>query len=79
MPLYHLRLVNDLVRGHSQSGHYRDDDEACSVALLSARELVAERIRAGLPVNKSHHIDVAKPDGEIVQTVHFQDVIDLRP
>lgn len=78
MPLYHLRLVNDVARGRPESSYYKDDDEACSVALLSARELVAERIRIGRPVFKCHHIDVAGTDGGLVHRIYFGEVVDLR-
>ena len=79
MPLYHMNVYND-VEAPDLEGIERDSvAEATMDAINGARELVAASILKGAPVFESHRIEITDHDGEILQTVRFGDIVDLRP
>jgi hypothetical protein len=79
MPKFHLNVFNG-VNAIDEEGCERPSLEvAKSEAIEGARDLVANLIRYGEPVHRTHRIEITDGAGSHLHTVYFADVIDLRP
>jgi hypothetical protein len=79
MPQFHLNVFNS-INAPDEEGIERPSLEvAKSEAIVGARDLVANLIRYGEPVHRTHRIEVTDETGNLLHTVLFSDVIDLRP
>lgn len=65
---------------HDHEGLDRPDlDAAIKEAVRGARDLIASDMRAGRPIYRSNHIDIADHAGRVLHTVRYADVLDVRP
>ena len=78
MPRYHLNVYNDIV-APDEEGIERDNvADATTEAINGARGLVAASILRGDPVYEKHRIEITDRSGQILHTVRFGDIVDLR-
>ncbi|WP_436828021.1 DUF6894 family protein [Sphingomonas sp. DT-207] len=70
-------MFNDIVAIDEEGLEYPDLSAAKAAAIESARELMAEQIRKGRPVDLNHRIEVATPDGEVIATIPFRELITI--
>ena len=77
MPRYYFHLFNDLTSIDPEGISLPNDAVAVQKAAANAREMAAESVRQGHLV-LDHRIDVANEDGDVIGTVHFRDVVQIR-
>ncbi|GAA3709310.1 hypothetical protein GCM10022268_18260 [Sphingomonas cynarae] len=78
MPRFHLNIFSD-VEARDDEGIERPDlDRVIKEAVVGVRDLVASNIREGRAVYRSHRIEITDEAGNLMHTVYFGDVIDLR-
>ncbi|WP_373458622.1 DUF6894 family protein [Sphingomonas faeni] len=63
----------------SAAGRCANLEAAESEAIVGAREMIASLIRYGKSVHRTHRIQITDQSGNLLHTVRFGDVIDLRP
>jgi hypothetical protein len=79
MPQFHLNVFND-VDALDEEGIERPNLEVAKLeAMIGARDIIANLIRYGKPVHRNHRIDITDEAGNLLHTVSFGDIIDLRP
>lgn len=77
MPRYHLNLFNS-INTYDEDGRHFDDLAAAKVeAIRSSRDLMAEHIKAGEPIDLSHYIEVADDGGKVLATIDFRELITI--
>jgi hypothetical protein len=74
MPRYYFHLYNDVVARDDEGRVLSDLDEARSVAVKEAREMMTESVLEGR-MTLSHRIDIADESGAVVATVSFRDAV----
>lgn len=82
MPRYHLNLFNDIDVADEDGAEFPSLAAAKAKAIEGARELIAEHVRIGRPVNLSHRVEVADDDGRVLAVIPFRElftVIDVDP
>ena len=79
MARFHLHVRDDLVAPDSEGLELPHLEAAKTAALQGARELIAENIRCGKPVHKSHRVEIADEAGQVLHTISFGEIVDLRP
>ena len=75
MPCFHLNLVADDVLRDDEGQDLPDLDAAIQMAIIGARELIADLIVSGKAVHLDHRIDIADVAGRVVYTLAFADVV----
>lgn len=78
MPHYHLHLFNDVDVIDQEGCDFADLFAAKAQAIMSARDLMAEHLKAGKPIDVSHRIDVADDTGKVLATIPFRELITIR-
>ena len=77
MPRYFFHVYDDII-AHDEEGSQLPNEAAARLqALKGARELAAEQVKRGYLV-RSHWIDVADEEGEIMMRVTFGDAVDVK-
>ena len=77
MPRYFFHVYDDII-AHDEEGSQLPNEAAARLqALKGARELAAEQFKRGYLV-RSHWIDVADEEGEIMMRVTFGDAVDVK-
>lgn len=77
MPRYHLNLFNS-TDTYDEDGRDFDDLAAAKVeATRSSRDLMAEHVKAGEPIDLGHYIEVADDGGKVLATIGFREVITI--
>jgi hypothetical protein len=79
MARFHLNVFNDIEAFDEEGVERQSLDIVRSEAINGARDLVANLIRYGKPVHRTHRIEITDDAGSHLHTVYFGDVIDLRP
>jgi hypothetical protein len=79
MPKFHLNVFNSVTAFDEEGVERPSLEVAKSEAVDGVRDLVANLIRYGEPVHRTHRIEVTDEAGSHLHTVYFGDVIDLRP
>jgi hypothetical protein len=74
MPRYYLHIRQDVLLEDPDGVDVRDLEAARQIATDDARDLIAERIRLGRPV-QAYVIEIADDHGTCLDTVRFADVI----
>jgi hypothetical protein len=74
MPRYYFHLYNDVVARDDEGRILSGLNEARSVAVKEAREMMTESVLDGR-MTLSHRIDVADESGAVVATVSFRDAV----
>jgi hypothetical protein len=78
MPRYHLNLFNSLDI-YDEEGRDFDDLAAAKVeAIRSSRDLMAEHVKAGEPLDLGHRIEVADDEGKVLVTINFRELITIK-
>jgi hypothetical protein len=75
MPHYHLNLYNDVVVIDEEGSDYVDLAAAQVAATRSARELMAEHVALGRPINLGHRMEVLDEHGEVLSVLYFRDLV----
>jgi hypothetical protein len=79
MPQFHLNVFSD-IDAVDEEGIERANLEVTTLeAIIGARDMIANLIRYGRPVYRTHRIEITDEVGNLLHTVRFGDVIDLRP
>jgi hypothetical protein len=79
MPIFYLNVFND-VDAFDEEGIDRSSlEDARSEAIEGARDLIANQVRAGKPVYRSHRIQITDEAGKLLHIVLLGDIGDLRP
>ena len=76
MENYLLRLFeSDFQTSGEEPVGFVDDEAAIASAVISARDIVAEQVREGAPVDLADYISVCKVDGREIAQIIFRNVI----
>lgn len=75
---FYLHVCNEARAPDNEGIELPDLDAARVSAIQGAREMIAEEILSGRPVSRRHCIEITDADGEILHTVLFGDVVQLR-
>ena len=75
MPSFHLNLIGHDVVPDDEGHDLTDLSAAIDLAVMSAREIIADRIVAGEVTRLSDRIAIADPDGHVMHVVVFADVV----
>jgi hypothetical protein len=79
MVLFDLNVFNGIDAFDKRGIKRPDLDAAKFEAVVGARDVIANLVRYGKPVCRSHRIEINDEAGKLLHTVRFSDVIDLRP
>jgi hypothetical protein len=79
MALFHLNVFNGIDALDEEGIERPDLDAAKLEAVIGARDVIANLVRYGKPVCRSHRIEITDEAGKLLDTVRFSDVIDMRP
>jgi hypothetical protein len=75
MPHYHLNIRNDTELDEDTDGAiYPSPGDARNEAILSARQIMGERIRFGEPLRKSR-FEITDADGQVVLVMTFEEAL----
>ena len=77
MPTFKFEFHTDPGATGPQYRGFPNLDAARRVAQLSARFIIAERIRDDGRLNLDHRIDIASQDGRLLDSVEFCDAIEI--
>lgn len=78
MTLYHLNLFNDVVAMDKEGYDCADLAAAKARAIAAARDLMAEHVRLGRPLDLRHRIEVADADGKVLAVLPFREIVTIR-
>jgi hypothetical protein len=79
MPHYHLHLFNDIDVLDETGAEYADLAAAKDVAIRAGREIMAEHVKLGRPIQLSHHLDIADDRGKVLAVIPFGEIITITP
>jgi hypothetical protein len=79
MPQFHLNVFSDIDAVDEEGIERASLEVAKSEAVVGARDIIANLIRYGKPVHRTHRIEITDESGNLLHTVRFDNVIDLRP
>ena len=77
MPRFYFHLYNDITSLDDEGQEYDNLPIAHQKAVAAAREMAAEAVKNG-HLTLSHRIEIADEAGEIVGTVWFRDILDIK-
>lgn len=77
MPHYHLNLYNDIDAMDEDGADFPDLTFAKAMAIRSARDLMAEHVRIGRPIDLSHRIEITDDDGRVLAILPFREMITI--
>lgn len=77
MPHYHLNLFNSADTMDPEGRDFHDLPAAKEEAIRSARELMAEHLIAGSPIDLNHRIEVADADGKVLAIIDFRELVTI--
>ena len=77
MPHYHLNIYNDLDVLDEEGQELPDLQAARTAACAGAREMIAEHITAGRPIDVTHRIEITDARFVVLDTIRFGDLIKL--
>ncbi|EQB12718.1 DUF6894 family protein [Sphingobium lactosutens] len=75
MPVYHLHLFNDNDVLDEEGQEFVDLAMAEREAVRNARDVIAEHVRHGHPINLTHRVEITDANGTLLKVVHFGDCI----
>jgi hypothetical protein len=78
MPQYHLNLFNDADLPDEQGREFADLPAAKDEAIRSAREMRAEHLMLGRPIDLDDRIEVTDEDGKILAIIAFRELITIK-
>jgi hypothetical protein len=78
MPLYFFNVYNDAITLDDEGAELADGQAARAHAVKSARHLAAECVTHGY-LTASHRIEVEDEHRTVIDTVRFDEAVDLRP
>jgi hypothetical protein len=77
MPHYHLNLFNSADTNDEEGRDFKDLAAAKEEAIRSSRDLMAEHVKAGEPIDLGHYIEVADDEGKVLVTIDFRELITI--
>ncbi|WP_420822904.1 DUF6894 family protein [Sphingomonas solaris] len=77
MPHYFFHLYNDLTVSDDEGSDLPGIDAAREYAIKSIRGLICEDVHKGC-VNLRHRIEVADASGELLLTITYAEVVEVR-
>ena len=77
MPLYFFNIYDDIVTVDDEGLELPNVEAARLHAVAGARDLIATQVRHGYMI-RSHWIDVADRQGQILFSVKFADAVDIK-
>lgn len=78
MALYHLNLFNDVTVMDDEGSECPDLAAAKAKAIAAARDLMAEHVRLGRPLDLSHRMEVADDHGKVLAVLPFREIVTIR-
>ncbi|MCE7798119.1 hypothetical protein LWE61_16370 [Sphingobium sufflavum] len=73
-----MNLFNDADLMDEQGRDFRDLPAAKDEAIRSARELMAEHLMQGRPIDLDDRIEIADCDGKTLATIAFRELITIK-
>lgn len=77
MPHYHLNLFNSADTIDHEGRDFLDLAAAKDEAIRSARELMAEHLKAGKPIDLEHRIEITDNEGKVLAHLPFRELITI--
>ena len=77
MARFHLNLFNDVDVMDEEGSDRADLAAAKAEAIKVGRELMAEHLVLGRPVNLSHRMEVSDADGKVLAVIPFREMITI--
>ena len=78
MPIYYFNVYNDVVSMDREGAELADVPAARAFAVKAARSLAADSVLHGHLVG-SHRIDIVNEDQEPVDSVRFNEAVEIKP
>lgn len=78
MPRFHLNLYNDTVLIDEEGSEFPDIAAAEVAAARSARDLIAEHVTMGLPIDLGHRMEVVDDAGRVLSVLRFGDLLTIK-
>ncbi|EQB30081.1 DUF6894 family protein [Sphingobium ummariense] len=75
MTRYHLNLFNDTDILDEEGQDFPNIAAAVAEAVRSARDIIAEHVLTGRTIHLQHRMEVTDPEGRLLSTVRFGDVV----
>lgn len=75
MTVYHLHLFNDDDVLDEEGQEFADLDMAEREAIRNARDVIAEHVRHGHPINLNHRVEITDANGTILKVVQFGECV----
>ena len=75
MTVYHLHLFSDADVWDEEGQDFADLDAAEREAVRNARDVIAEHVRHGMPIDLNHRLEIVDGDGTILKVVRFGDCV----
>ena len=75
MALFRLNLFNDADNLDEEGAEFPDLACAKAMAISSARDLMAEHVKEGRPIDLGNRIEVADESGKVLAVIPFREVI----
>ena len=77
MPQYFFHVYDDIIAQDEEGNNLPNEAAARLQALKGARELAAEQVKRGYLV-RSHWIDVADENGDVLMTITFGNAVEVK-
>ncbi|MEA3388422.1 DUF6894 family protein [Sphingobium sp. CCH11-B1] len=77
MARYHINLFNDVDIMDEEGQEFVDLAAAHSEAMRSAREVIADHVMNGKPVDLRHRMEITDHAGKLLETIRFAQAISI--
>ncbi|KEQ53461.1 DUF6894 family protein [Sphingobium chlorophenolicum] len=77
MPIFHIHLHNDEDVIDEAGQEFADAASAKAHAVRSGREIIAEHVLYGRPINLNHRLVVEDNRRQRLETVYFRDLLNI--
>ncbi len=77
MPLYYFNIYNDDVRLDDEGAELANAEAAIAYGVMETRALAAQTVMNG-HLTRSHHVEIVDRDRVAIDTIRFDDAVDIR-
>ena len=77
MPHYFLNLFNDADSPDHEGTDFADLAAARRAAVAGAREVMADHVMKGRPLNMAHRVEVVDENGKVLAVIPFGELITI--
>jgi hypothetical protein len=79
MARYHINLFNDADIMDEEGQEFVDLPAAHTEAMRSAREVIADHVMSGRPVDLRHRVEITDDKGALLEIIRFDEAISIVP